>query len=248
MNLHSADPVPSANHAHYLGMIPLFRRCKPEQMARLAQHAHIEHHPKGKILFISGDQTDSYFIILNGWVKLFRETLDGTQAIVDILTSRHMFGETALFEDKISPFSAEIVEQSTLLRLPLQVLENEIAADPALALSLLKVMAGYRRQQDQELEHTKIQSAPQRIGCFLLRLVDQRITGPFVIHLPYDKTLIASRLGMQPETFSRALTRLKDQTDIRIKGATIEGDSLDQLASFACSACSSSFPCKDKNC
>jgi len=29
------------------------------------------------------------------------------------------------------------------------------------------------------------------------------------LNLPYEKALIASRLGMQPESFSRALKRLK---------------------------------------
>ena len=110
---------------------------------------------------------------------------------------------------------------------------------------MMSAMARYRRQQDRELEHRTIQNAPQRIGCFLLRLADQSKTGPVTIHLPYDKTLVASRLGMQPETFSRALSKLKSQTGITIKGATIEMDSLNQLVEFSCAACSSEFPCKD---
>lgn len=108
-------------------------------------------------------------------------------------------------------------------------------------------MARYRRQQDRELEHRTIQNAPQRIGCFLLRLTNQEEEGSVKIHLPYDKTLVASRLGMQPETFSRALNKLKDKTGIRVKGATVELDNLEQLTSYSCSACSSEFPCKDIN-
>jgi CRP-like cAMP-binding protein len=91
-----------------------------------------------------------------------------------------------------------------------------------------------------------VQNAPQRIGCFLLRLANQTaLDNTITIHLPYDKTLVASRLGMQPETFSRALAKLKEKTGIRIKGATIEMESLNQLSDFSCAACSSSFPCKD---
>lgn len=245
MEAHLSDTAMS-NVMHHLSAVPLLRQCTPEQRMRLAKCAHLEHHAKGKVLFLSGDRADHFFLVLTGWVKLYRETLDGMQAIVDVLPAGHLFGETALFEDNVFPFSGEVIEPVTLLRLPLSVLSGEIANDPALALAMLRVMVQYRRQQDQELEHTKLQNAPQRIGCFLLRLLDQRNPGSFSLNLPYDKTLIASRLGMQPETFSRALNRLKDETGIRISGARIEGDSIQQLAGYACGACSSSFPCKDK--
>jgi len=151
----------------------------------------------------------------------------------------------AFFENDVYPYSAEVAEQSTLIILPLSLLKTEIEQNPKMAHAMLSAMARYRKQQDQEIEHRTLQTAPQRVGCFLLRLADQGREGPVVIHLPYDKTLLASRLGMQPETFSRALSRLREATGIRIKGATIEMESLEQLTSFSCSACSSEFPCKD---
>lgn len=221
--------------------------CGIEAQDRLVDGAASEHHPKGKILFISGDKAKSYFYIRSGWVKTFRETLDGAQAIIDILPTGHIFGETSLFEDDTYPYSAEIVEDADIVRLPLAALKSEIHASNVLALSMLKSMARYRREQDKEVEHRTLQNAPQRIGCFLLRLSNQcGSDGPVHIHLPYDKTLVAARLGMQPETFSRALARLKDAVDLKIKGASIEIESIQQLAEFSCSACTSHFPCKDK--
>jgi hypothetical protein len=65
------------------------------------------------------------------------------------------------------------------------------------------------------------------------------------LHLPYDKTLIASRLGMKPETFSRALAKLKEQTGIRIVGPTVYIDRLQTLVSYTCNHCSTHFPCDD---
>lgn len=78
-----------------------------------------------------------------------------------------------------------------------------------------------------------------------MRLADSDSKGPVTIHLPYDKTLLAARLGMQPETFSRALAKLKEQTGIRVKGAVVELDNLEQLINYSCQVCSSEFPCKD---
>jgi len=214
------------------------------------QHPDVPHsqhqiHEKGKVLFIHGDQAERFYFVKSGWIKLFRETLDGTQAVVDILPAKNLFGETAIFEDGVYPYSAEAVESAEIISLSLSDLKTEIENNNKLALSMLNSMARYRRQQDKEIEHRSMQNASQRIGCFLLRLTNQRQAGSIKIHLPYDKTLVASRLGMQPETFSRALSKLRDKTGIRVKGATIEMDSIDQLVNYSCAACSSEFPCKD---
>lgn len=224
---------------------PLFAPCAPEFVARLAEQSHVIMAEKGKILFIHEDKAERFFLIRNGWVKLFRETLDGAQAVVDILPQGHIFGETSIFQDDLYPYSAESAELCTLVSMPLSLLKTEIESNSKLALSMLSSMARYRRRQDQELEHRTLQTAPQRIGCFLLRLADQASEGSVTIHLPYDKTLLASRLGMQPETFSRALAKLKEATGIDIKGATVHMESLDQLIAYSCPACSSEFPCQD---
>ncbi|MGB0718850.1 MAG: Crp/Fnr family transcriptional regulator [Bdellovibrionales bacterium] len=229
----------------FLSDTPLFKDCGAAFFEEIERGAAIHTHSKGKLLFLHGDEAQSFFLIKSGWVKLFRETLDGTQAVIDILPAGYIFGETAIFDRDISPYSAEIVEAAEIIAYPLRILKSEIESNNALALNMLSSMARYRREQDREIEHREIQNAPQRIGCFLLRLAPQNQTGAVKIHLPYDKTLVASRLGMQPETFSRALGKLKQQTGIKIHGATIELDSLDQLSSFSCAACSSEFPCKD---
>lgn len=226
---------------------PLFQNCPDNFIEQVSAQAVVNHVDKGHVLFVHEDEAARFFIISQGWVKLFRETLDGAQAVVDILTTGHMLGETAIFQNDAYPYSAEAVESTEIISLPLSLLKKEIESNPKLALDMLSVMARYRRQQDQELEHRSIQNAPQRIGCFLLRLTNQNENseGPITIHLPYDKTLIASRLGMQPETFSRALTKLKNATGINVNGATVTMDSLDQLVEYSCAACSSEFPCKD---
>lgn len=225
--------------------IPVLGNFSVDRLEELVRQADIKPCQKGKILFVHGDQATRFYLIKSGWVKLFRETIDGAQAVVDILPAGHIFGETAIFEEDVYPYSAEVVESSEIISLPLPVLKTEIEDNNKLALSMLSSMARYRRQQDQEIEHRSIQNASQRIGCFLLRLVRQNENGAITIHLPYDKTLVASRLGMQPETFSRALAKLRNRTGIRVKGATVEMDSLDQLTDYSCSACSSEFPCKD---
>ncbi|MEC8664715.1 MAG: Crp/Fnr family transcriptional regulator [Pseudomonadota bacterium] len=228
-----------------LEQLSLFKGCGANFMEKLTKSGHEHRHPKGKLLCLHGDEAEHFFIIKSGWVKLFRETIDGTQAITDILSHNSVFGETAIFENGVYAYSAEIVKPAIIASYPIDLLKSEIESNHKLAMNMLRSMAHHRRQQDKEIEHLELQNAPQRIGCFLLKLTPQDAEGPVTIHLPYDKTLIAARLGMQPETFSRALGKLKKSAGVTIKGATVEMDSLKQLIQFACAACSSKFPCDD---
>ena len=241
----AAREITSDGNADLLEGTGLLQGVDPEISALFAVQISSRLYSKGQMIFSHGDEAKFFYIVKHGWVKLFRETLDGKEAVIDVLTTGHLFGETAIFEDDYYHTHAEAVEDTQLLCLPLSLLKQSVAKDAKLSLNMLSAMSRFRRQQDMELEHRTVQNAPQRIGCFLLRLCNPDTSTPIRLNLPYDKTLLASRLGMKPETFSRALAKLRQETGIRIKGATLEIDTLTQLSDYSCSACSSSYPCKD---
>lgn len=209
------------------------------------EEARIKLFPKGATLFLHEDEASFFYIIEQGWIKLFRETLSGEEAIVDVLNHGHMFGETAIFENDSYAYGAQVIEDTVLVQLPLSLLKKYIAIDVHLSTQMLRVMSRFRKQQAKELEHRDLQSAPQRIGCFLLRLCDTRAKGAITLHLPYDKTLIASRLGMKAETLSRALAKLSQETGIVIQGSTVTIPGIEKLSSYSCRVCSSTYPCQD---
>ncbi len=236
---------PTADYADILRESVLFSPLSNDDIQPFADAARPIRAPKGKVLFIQEDSAEYFYLITNGWVKLFRETIDGTEAVVDVLTKSHLFGETSVFEQDTYSFSAQCVEDSHILMLPTKLLRHAIENNNQMALNMLSSMSAYRRRQGREIEHLNIQNAPQRIGCFLLRLCPENPSGAVILNLPYDKTLIASRLGMKPETFSRALAKLKSETNIQIKGPVVTISDIDALISYTCNQCSSSFPCED---
>jgi CRP-like cAMP-binding protein len=60
----------------------------------------------------------------------------------------------------------------------------------------------------QQVEQLKAQSGVQRVAEFLAGLATSD-EGACVIALPYDKVLIAARLGLKPESLSRAFAKLR---------------------------------------
>jgi len=57
-------------------------------------------------------------------------------------------------------------------------------------------------------------------------------SGPAEIELPYEKVLIAKRLGMKPESFSRAVARLAD-LGVVVERDSVKVSDLARLAAFA---------------
>ncbi len=223
----------------------LFDGLDAEVVERFEQQAQHRHILKGHMLYLQDDPAEWFYVIIRGWIKLFRETLEGSEAIIDVLTDDHMFGENAVFENDCYSYAVEVIEDAEVIALPTALLKEVIASDNRLALNMLSSMSRHRLQQHREIEHLNVQNAPQRIGCFLLRLCRSNVDSPVTLTLPYDKTLIAARLGMKPETFSRALAKLKDHTGITIAGPTVCIHNLERLVEYTCNHCSTAFPCND---
>lgn len=226
----------------------LFRGCDQSFMQKLCEQGMVRRYQKGSLILFKDDHAERFYIITAGWVKLFRETIDGVQAVVDVLTTGDVFGEMPIFSDDGKHIhNAEAAEATETISLPSHLLAEEIKKNPSLSMNMMQFMAHKQKVQEQQIEHLAIQSAPQRIGCFLLRLITaekRQGRNELSVSLPYDKTLIAAKLGMQPETFSRALKKLRESTDIDVDGSIIHIRDLNKLSGFSCAACSAEFPCK----
>lgn len=71
--------------------------------------------------------------------------------------------------------------------------------------------------------------------------------GVQTILLPYNKLLVAARLGMQPETLSRAMRRLKDDLDMQFKGREVSIKDLEELQEYCEIYCVNDKECSSKH-
>lgn len=186
---------------------------------------------KGAPLFSQGDPAQHCYFILDGWVKIFRSTAQGTETVVHIFRPGELFAEAVMFMGGRYPVSAETVTQCRLVRFNGQKLRQQIGAKPQLALGMLASASQHLKVLVSQVENMKRLSTSQRLADFLLSLCGTA-SGATRILLPYEKALIAGRLGMKPESLSRSLARLKPL------GVTVERDEvvisdLDKLRAFA---------------
>ena len=85
----------------------------------------------------------------------------------------------------------------------------------------------------QDIEHLKAQTGIQRVAEFLASLCPAG-PGPHTITLPYDKTLIAGRLGLQPESLSRAFAKLR-KVGVQIHASHVVVNEVSKLKCLAIS-------------
>jgi len=188
---------------------PLFSGLEEQLFQTIIQGAQIRSCPKGKMLFQRGDPAEYFYVILDGWIKIYRDTPNGDHAVLGIFSRGDMFAEAAAFIGAGYPASAEVVEDAQLVFIETKRFAATVEKHPATALNMLASMSRHLHRLVYEVERLKTRSASQRLVEFLLRRCHVS-KGPAVVDLPYDKNLIAARLGVQPESLSRLLNKLRE--------------------------------------
>ena len=187
---------------------PLFARLDDGALALLLADAAVRRVGRGTVLFLQGEPAERVYLVLEGWVRLVRRSADGREVTIRIFGPGESLGEAVVFLEEPYPVTGEVVEAARLLTIPRRSLMAALDRDPRLARAMIASLA--RRLHDfvRQVEQLTGRSTTERVAGFLLRYCPGS-RGPCTVELPLDKTLIAARLGMQPESFSRALARLR---------------------------------------
>lgn len=231
--------VTSENNIAFLKAVPFFAELKNEDVYQLLQNARVKLSPKGALLYLHGDMADSFYVMLSGWVKLFRQAPDGDESVISALTRGDVFGESALLSEKATyAASCQVVEDATVLVIPGTAMREMVSKNNDVTLAVLASMSSQMNQLNLHIEHLTVMNAAQRVGCFLLRMCADQKYGTVALSFPYDKSLVAARLGMKAETFSRALKQLRNEAGVIVQGTSVVLKDVGTLMGYCCTKCS----------
>lgn len=200
----------SAHDLTLIRKVALLRGLDGGALVRLLEPAALVVAPKGATLFTQDTPADRFHVLLSGWVKLYRVSPEGEEAVVGVVAPGESFAEAAMFSSGRYPVGAEAVDRSRLLAFARSDLMRIMEEDSSVALAMLASLSVRLRGLVGMIEQLQARSAPKRAGAFFLRLAPDGAEGAVTVALPFDKGLIAKRLGMRAETFSRALRRLRE--------------------------------------
>lgn len=212
---------------------PVFSGLAPAGLAPLLEGAAAKLYARQSLLFMQGDPASRFFVVLDGWVRLYRQTPQGQQITIAVFGRGDSFAEAVVLQMMPFPVSAETIADSRLLVIEAEGFLRHLRSSTDLCFKVMAAMA--RRLQDLvfQLESVSSRSTVQRLALFLVRLCD-RESGPCHVELPLDKNLIAARLGMQPETLSRALAKLR-RVGVETEGTRVLVADVGRLRAMAAS-------------
>lgn len=226
----------------FLKTLPFFSGLSDASVNAFAQAGRIRTYRKQEHLVQQGDRAEVFFIVMNGWIKLCRQTAEGDESVVAVFTRGDVFGEAAIFTGGAYPYTAEAAEETRMFEVPAAVLEKQARENPDILKRVMAAMTREIEKQQMNNEHMALMSSAQRVGCLLLQLSSEMIGSGGTFTFPYDKSLAAAQLGMKPETFSRSLAQLKE-AEVESRGTEVKVESFCALAKFCCKNCTAEGKC-----
>lgn len=187
----------------------ILRDLPAEDLAALLDERSVRSIERGHVLFQQGDPARAFFLVLDGQIKLSRVNPGGEEAVVHIYGAGESFAEAAMFLGGRYPVAAEAVVASRVMHIESDALRRKVAERPEVAFAMMASMSRHLKVLVDQIERMKLLTADQRVAEFLLGLCGGR-AGAVTLRLPHEKNLIASRLGMKPATFSRAIARMRE--------------------------------------
>jgi CRP-like cAMP-binding protein len=118
-------------------------------------------------------------------------------------------------------FNAQAAEPVTLARFDYAKVRQIMREEPEFTFALMSIMAHHLDDARSNVANDRLRTAPQRVANYLLELSDANGNGaPASFRLPFQKSLLAGKLGLAPEALSRAFSLLKN-SGVSIRGRVI---------------------------
>jgi CRP-like cAMP-binding protein len=189
--------------------IPMFRGLRPETVEHIVRSAMAMMLRPRECLIMQEDPATAFFIVIDGWIKLFRNAASGGEIVITMVKNGGSFGEYAALNGARSAVSAEAVGDARVARIPADHIARCIRQYPEIGLAMIASTSQKLQELVGQVEQLKACSGLQRVAEFVSSLATVQ-HGACTIKLPYDKVVIASGLGLTPEYLSRAFHRLRE--------------------------------------
>jgi len=182
----------------------IFSELSEEELAELAGLAARRSFAPGEFVFWEGDAPDSFYIVIEGRVKVLKHSSLGKEFIIAFFGPGEMFGEVAVFQDRPYPASAQAAADTKVLRIRREDFLSFVAQRPQVVLRIISVLGERLRDAQCRLKDLAGERVEQRLAGTLLML-----SAKLGATLPFTRQEIADMAGTTTETAIRFISRLK---------------------------------------
>ena len=208
-----------------LSACPLFSGLPSELFGELIEASQVLRLPANRDIFLAGEPIRAAHILLSGSAKRWTTTA-GRRAtnLIELVDAQQVLSLGELFGMPQYAATCTTITACVVVMIDLRKLRHIIRHDADFSGRLLQALA--QRQCAIEFDVTGCNAGltgTQRVLDYLLDLAADRaaLAGETTVTLKPSKKMIAARIGMTPESFSRSLRELSESGVIFVEGSTV---------------------------
>ncbi len=197
----------------------LFSKLTELQLDKVYRFSQLHRLDDGQLLFNQADKVTAFFMVQSGKMKLFRISPDGQEKIIEIVKPGEVFAEALMFTNQSDyPVSSAALGETSVIGINAKHFHDMLWDSTGTCLLLLGDMSFRLRRLVNEIDTLTLQSGTCRVASYLIHEIPEQQDS---FELDTAKNVIAARLSIKPETFSRIIKNLKNQGILSVNGNSV---------------------------
>ena len=203
-------PFPTEIELSTLAKCELFQDLDPGSLANIIQAATRRRYPGGSFVFYQEDKANTFYVLVQGKVRMTQITPEGHQVIVHFFGPGQGVGIIAVLGQFAYPLTAETVEDCTFLVWDSPLMNQLMEKYPRLAINAARLLAVRFRELQDRYRELATERVERRVARTLLRLakqLGQKVEAGILINMPLSRRDLAEMTGTTLYTVSRILSK-----------------------------------------
>jgi len=191
--------------------LPIFKNIETDILHELLSSAAKVQFPKGSFILSQDDIISKHYIMLEGWCGASGTTEDGQEFVSQLFKQYDFIGESSLniSSEEISTINIKTFTNVTVLTIPAAAISTAQKKSLVFTANMINMYAEKCKDLRYHIESLALKTSSQKVGQFFLKLKLLSNATGMEIAIPFDKSHIASYLGITSETLSRTLKSFK---------------------------------------
>lgn len=122
----------------------------------------------GFLIYLQGTEATCFYYLKEGRVKSFIQSEDGAERVLNLYEAGSLFGEASFFDELPRVSSAVALTFCQLVPIDRELVTQEIARNPELALAMMKYLARTVRLLSSQVDQMAFRPARWRVARYLL--------------------------------------------------------------------------------
>ena len=200
---------------------PYFSDLDPEafdQLCRYAKHLTLK---RGATIFSKGDPGTSLIAVISGTVKISVSSVDGRNAILNLVGAGEIFGEISLLDGLARSADATANSNCEIFVIDRREFIPFVRSQPALAMKFIELLCRRLRRTSDQVEEVILLNLPGRLASALLRLTEKYKLAPGGRTIAITQQEISEMVGMSRESINKQLRAWAARNWVRLEHGAI---------------------------